>query len=140
MAQINAGKVIVGGLAAGLVINVVESVMNLFVLTAAMDEALAARNLEPVGGAAIGGYVVLAFALGILVVWTYAAIRPRYGAGPGTALRAGAATWLAFYGLGGFAYFLYGMFSLGLFLTSLAYSLPMMLAAGYVGGMLYKEA
>ena len=32
---------------------------------------------------------------GILSVWLYAAIRPRYGAGPRTAARAGIAVWIA---------------------------------------------
>ena len=33
--------------------------------------------------------VVVMFLSGILVIWLYAAIRPRYGAGPGTAALAG---------------------------------------------------
>lgn len=48
MNGINTSRLIFGGLAAGLVIN-----------------------------------VILAFALGFLIVWTYAAIRTRYGPGPG---------------------------------------------------------
>ena len=35
--------------------------------------------------------VVLIFLVGILLIWLYAAIRPRYGAGPGTAVLAGVA-------------------------------------------------
>jgi hypothetical protein len=35
--------------------------------------------------------VVLIFVMGILAIWLYAAIRPRYGAGPGTAALAGVA-------------------------------------------------
>jgi drug/metabolite transporter (DMT)-like permease len=35
--------------------------------------------------------VVLTFVVGILAIWLYAAIRPRYGAGPGTAALAGVA-------------------------------------------------
>ena len=35
--------------------------------------------------------VVLIFVMGVLAIWLYAAIRPRYGAGPGTAALAGVA-------------------------------------------------
>jgi drug/metabolite transporter (DMT)-like permease len=38
--------------------------------------------------------VVLGFLVGILAVWLYAAIRPRYGPGPGTAAVAGVAAGL----------------------------------------------
>ena len=34
------------------------------------------------------------FVLGLLLVWIYAAIRPRFGPGPRTALRAAFAVWL----------------------------------------------
>ena len=37
------------------------------------------------------------FALGVLAVWTYAAIRPRFGAGPKTAVCAGFAVWVMSY-------------------------------------------
>jgi hypothetical protein len=37
--------------------------------------------------------VLITFALGLLAVRTYAAIRPRFGAGPKTAIRAGLAVW-----------------------------------------------
>ena len=139
MASINAGKVVLGAIAAGLVINVVESAMNLFVIAGPMEELLASLGLPPMGGAAMGGFAVLAFTLGFLLTWTYAAIRPRYGAGPATALKAGLAVWAAFYFLGTGADVLMGMVPLQLFLITLAYTLPMMLAAAYVGGMVYKE-
>ncbi len=139
MTQINTSKLIVGTIAAGVVINVVESIMNLFVIAGPMEEMLAARNLPEMAGAAMGGFMLLAFVLGFLTVWTYAAIRPRYGAGPATALRAGAAVWAAFYLMGTFANHLMGIVTFHLFMITLAYTLPMMLVAGYVGGMVYKE-
>lgn len=139
MSRIHTGRLVLGALAAGVVINVVETVVNLTVLAAMMEEMLASVNRPPVAGAAMGGYVVLAFALGFMLVWTYAAIRPRYGAGPGTALRAGAAVWGGFYALGVGANWLLGIVSLRLYLLTLAYTLPMMLAASYVGGRVYRE-
>ncbi len=139
MARINTGRLIVGGLAAGLLINVVESFVNLGLLAGTMDAVLAARNLEPVAGAAIGGFVILGFALGFAAVWTYAAIRPRFGPGPVTAIRAGLAVWAIFYVLGVGSNWLMGFAPTRLYVHTLAYTLIMMLAAAYVGGRVYKE-
>lgn len=139
MAQINTGRLVVGGLAAGLVINVVESFVNLSLLAGPLDAMLAARNLEPVTGAAIGGFVVVGFALGFAAVWTYAAIRSRFGPGPVTAIRAGLAVWAIFYVLGVGSNWLMGIAPTRLYLHTLAYTLIMMLVAAYVGGRAYKE-
>lgn len=38
-------------------------------------------------------WIVMGFVFGIAAVWLYAAIRPRYGAGIGTPVRAGIAVW-----------------------------------------------
>src|SRR5437667_3678198 len=46
-----------------------------------------------VGGAQLCMFVAWGFLVGIFAVWLYAALRPRYGAGPKTALCAGAAVW-----------------------------------------------
>ena len=90
---INTARVLLGGLVAGLVINVGEYVLNLFVIKPDMEAALARMNLPPVSGPAILTFVTLAFALGIVTLWLYAAIRPRFGAGARTALCAASVAW-----------------------------------------------
>lgn len=140
MGRINMGRVLLGAIAAGIVINVVESIVSLFVVSHAMEEMLASLNRGPVGGAAMGGYILLAFVLGFLIVWTYAAIRPRYGPGPKTAMRAGLAVWAAFYLLGTGSNWLLGIAPVHLYIHTLLYTLPMMLAAALAGGLLYREA
>lgn len=139
MAPINTGKLVIGAIAAGVVINIVESIVNLFIIADQMEAMLASRNLPEMGNTAMAGFTLLAFMLGALVVWTYAAIRPRYGEGAITALKAGFAVWAAFYFLGTFTNWLMGFVGTDLFIITLAYTLPMMLAAGYVGGYLYRE-
>lgn len=139
MASMNLGKVVAGGIAAGFVINVVEAVVNFTVLAGPAEEAMTALGLDPVSGAAIGGFVVLGFALGIATAWVYAAIRPRFGAGPSTAIKAGLAVWVGFYFFGTISNWLTGIIGLGFALIIFAYSILMMAAAGYVGGMVYKE-
>jgi len=94
MKGINFGRVILGGLVAGVLINVSEFVLNTIVLKADMEAGMKALGKSvPMDGKTIAVWVILGFVMGIVSVWLYAAIRPRYGAGAGTAARAGVAIW-----------------------------------------------
>jgi len=93
MAKINLGRVILGGLLAGVVINIGEFVLNMAILAKRWEDALNALHIPPFDSTAIGFFVVLGFVLGVLAVWVYAAIRPRFGAGPMTAICAGLIVW-----------------------------------------------
>src|SRR5437588_1440188 len=94
MAHTNRVRVVLGGLLAGVVINVVEFVTNGVVLKADWGQAMQALGKPAVpSGSAIAIYNVWGFLVGIAAVWIYAAIRTRYGAGAGTAARAGIAGW-----------------------------------------------
>jgi hypothetical protein len=93
MGKINLQKVLIGGLIAGVVLNVVDYVLYGVILKAQMDAAMQALNKPPIGASAIGVFVALDFVVGVFLVWLYAAIRPRYGAGPATAVKAGLAAW-----------------------------------------------
>ena len=94
MKGINLGRVILGGLVAGLLINVSEFVLNDIVLKADMEAGMKALGKTvPQTGGTIAAWAILGFAAGIASVWLYAAIRPRYGAGAGTAARAGVVVW-----------------------------------------------
>jgi hypothetical protein len=94
MKGINLGRVIQGGLLAGILINISEFLLNEKVLKSENDAVMKALGKTmPEGGSTLVVWTVLSFAIGIASVWLYAAIRPRYGAGPGTAARAGLAVW-----------------------------------------------
>ncbi len=97
MGKISVGRVILAGLVTGLVINIGEFILNGYLLKNEWDEAMKALNRPPIGGSAIGIFVVLGFFLGIVTLWVYAAIRPRYGPGPRTAIWAGMIVWLLTY-------------------------------------------
>jgi len=142
MAAINTGKVITGGLAAGVALNVIDFLSNTFVLGGRSQMELSMVN--PSIWAAlndpknIAWFVAIDFALGILVVWLYAAIRPRFGAGPGTAVKAGVFTWV----VGGliWSFFLFmGLMSLGTYALGGVIALVNFVAAAWVGGMMYRE-
>jgi len=141
MARVNLGKVLVGGLIAGVVINISEFVLNMMVIGDASRAAMQQLGLpdEP-GGAAMTLYIVLGFVLGILAVWLYAAIRPRYGPGPRTALLAGAAAWALFYGLCSITYLAAGMWPTGLIVIGLLWGFVEMAVATTIGAKLYTEA
>jgi hypothetical protein len=94
MGKINMGRVILGGLIAGVVINVGELILNMPILGQRWNEALQALNRPSMEPGLPIFLVLLTFALGVLVVWVYAAIRPRFGAGPLTAISAGLIVWV----------------------------------------------
>ncbi|HKA60020.1 MAG TPA: hypothetical protein VKD28_15470 [Gemmatimonadales bacterium] len=93
MGKINMPKVVIGGLIAGLVLNVVDYVMFGVVFKDQMAAAMQALGKPPMSNAQIPWFVALDFVAGIALVWLYAAVRPRFGAGPGTAVKAGVAGW-----------------------------------------------
>jgi hypothetical protein len=97
MNRINWGRVIVGGLAAGVVLNLGEWLLHEVILRERMEEAASAMGMELPSGSDIGIFVAMTFVLGILLVWLYAAIRPRYGAGPKAAILAGLFGWILLY-------------------------------------------
>jgi hypothetical protein len=139
MGQINMARVGLGGLLAGLVINLSEFVLNAIVLEAEMTAALERLNLPPIGGQAIAVFLAMGFALGIAAVWLYAAIRPRYGAGVGTALCAGATVWFFAYLYPSIGYAVVGMFPVGMTAVAVVWGLVELLAATVAGAWLYRE-
>ena len=95
MGQINMRKVIIGGLIAGVVLNVIDTVLYGVVLKDQMAAAMTAMNKPAMSNAQIPWFVFLDFVFGVFLVWAYAAMRPRFGAGPGTAAKVGVAVWFA---------------------------------------------
>jgi hypothetical protein len=139
MSRINVGRVILGGLVAGVVINIAETILNLAVVAQSMEDALPARNLPPVGGAAIGGSGLETFIGGIVTVWLYAAIRPRFGAGAGTAVIAAAVVWFFAYLHQSFALVLMGVFPAKVMVVGTVWGLAEVVVASIVGAWVYKE-
>lgn len=139
MSSINTTKVIVGGLVAGLIINISEFILNVPVLGAELETALKAMNLPPVGGGAIAWFVFASFVLGVMLVWLYAAIRPRYGPGPKTAICAGVTVWFLAYFWSSTAMLAMGLFPGRLIVIGLAWGLVELVIAAIAGAWLYTE-
>jgi hypothetical protein len=137
---INTGRVIVGGLVAGLIMNISEAVLNLVVLGADTSAALKAHNLPDFSGGAIAIFLGMTFVVGIVLIWLYASIRPRFGPGPKTAVIAASVVWFLFDVCPAIIFGVMGLFSLSLTLIPIVWSFFEALIAGYVGAMLYSEA
>lgn len=139
MGKINMVRVMLGGIVAGLIINVVEGVMNGVILKGEWAEAAKAIGRAEVSVKQIVAFNVWGFAAGILAIWLYAAIRPRFGAGPKTAMCAGLIVWiLGFAMANGMMAFLH-IYPLWLLLTITAVALPEVLIASVAGASIYKE-
>ena len=97
MSKINFGRVLLGGIAAGLLINIGEVVLNGIILRPHIEADLKRMNLTP-PGAGFGLLAVgLTFIFGILAVLLYAMIRSRLGPGPKTALIVALILWFCLY-------------------------------------------
>ena len=95
MASINTSKMLVAGVAAGVFLFLVDGVVNGVIL--ADQWAAYQKSLGKTGefsAAQMGIFAVLDLVVGLLLAWMYAAIRPRFGAGAGTAIRVGVVGWL----------------------------------------------
>lgn len=138
----NAGRIVLGGLVAGLVMNVVDAVVNGVVLSARwMSEtnALAPGLAEKYANISMAGWITFDFLLGLSIAWLYAAIRPRFGPGLGTALRAGIYVWFVTHVAFACLWFM-GFYSAGLVIASTVGGLVAALIGGWIAGAIYKEA
>jgi hypothetical protein len=139
MAAINTGRVIAGGLVAGLIINVVEFVMNTFVLARDMKAVYDKMGVAEPGGGSIAGFLVLGFLLGLLLAWLYAAVRPRFGAGPRTAAIVTVVLWLGACVMPTAGWVLMGIYPMKLAIIGLVYAFVEFLIGALAAGAIYQE-
>ena len=95
MKKVNLARVILGGILAGTIINVSEWLLHDMVMREEFRSHLGSLGrTNPEDIATVIWWNVWGYILGFTAVWLYAAIRPRYGAGVATAVRAGFAAWI----------------------------------------------
>jgi hypothetical protein len=136
----NIGRVILGGLVAGVVLNVGEVVLNEVVLGAQMKDSFAAHLFPEPPGYFIAVAVGATLVLGIVMVFGYAAIRPRFGPGPKTAILAALFAWFGIYLYSGIIIGILFGSPLKIMLMVLAWGLVEYVLAALAGAALYKEA
>jgi hypothetical protein len=139
MGRIDLGRVFIGGLLAGLIINIGEFILNAVLLGEEMNAAMAALNRPPIDNAMIPWFVLFGFGLGFMVVWVYAAIRPRLGPGVGTAICASAVVWGLSYLYPNLFMIIIGLFPRGMMVMVTIWGLVELIIAGVAGAWLYTE-
>lgn len=140
MGRINMGRVILGGLLAGLIVNVSEFILNGVLLAKDMEDAMRVLNRPPMDNGMIVWFILFGFALGIVALWVYAAIRPRFGASPRTAALAAVAVWLLAYLYPSAFIGVMQLFPTKLMVIGALWGLPEIVIATVAGAWLYTEA
>jgi hypothetical protein len=140
MSHINSGKVVAGGILAGIVLAGFDFVSSNFLLANEWQDVAHLRNIDPAlmgGTTALVTMLLVDFVLGQALVLTYAAIRPRFGAGPGTGAIASFFVFLPqallLATLGGW------FLPWDLYFRQATVMLVSLLAAGFAGGWVYAE-
>lgn len=141
MGNINIGRVILGGLVTGVILNVGEFVLNGFVLAEDMKEFFRRCGFPPEPPSSfIVIAITITFVLGIVIVLGYAAIRTRFGPGPKTAIIAALFAWFGVYLYQNVIAFGLGILPPRLVVIALAWGLVEYILATLAGAALYKEA
>ena len=139
MGNINMARVILGGLVAGLVINIGEFLLNGMVLADQMKTFMTQHNFtEPKNFIAIA--VALTFVLGIVIVLGYACIRPRFGPGVKTAIIAGLFAWFGIYFYSGIINGVLFGIPMNTMIMVIVWGLVEFCLGAIAGAWLYKEA
>lgn len=143
MGKINWGRVFLGGLLAGVIIDIAEFLFHAVIFKEQVAEMMRSIGKDPatvMTGSAILVWNLLGLLAGIALVWLYASIRPRFGAGPKTATIAGVGFWFIYRVLASIAEMNMGTASSSMIVIGLVWGLVLFIIAAIAGAWLYKEA
>jgi hypothetical protein len=142
MTKTNMARVVLGGILAGLVLNILGFLVDGILLAPQWNAGMSALGRS--GGVTVSQIVsfnILGFCYGIGVVWLYAAIRPRHGAGPKTAVTAGLALWISGVLLPNVGFMsVNGLFPANLTIMATLGGIVECVAAALAGAAVYKES
>ena len=134
MGTINLDRVFLGGVVAGVIYCLLELPLMFFV----GDDVLKALNGEGMSPRLVAIALSANILLAITILWVYAAIRPRFGPGPKTAVIAVVIIWWTIFLVDMFL-IAAGLGQLGPFLLLFLYTLVASVLATPVGAWLYQE-
>ncbi|MDE0434746.1 MAG: hypothetical protein OXH92_12155 [Bryobacterales bacterium] len=133
-------RIVLGGLVAGLIINMSQGALHEGVLKDTWSTSMQALGMTgEFSGGQIAVFNIMGFLTGIALVWLYAAVRPRYGAGPNTAMCSGTTVWFLAYALPTIGQIAMDMWPFSALITVIIWGLAEMIVAGLVGCWLYRE-
>lgn len=139
MGRIEKSRVLLGGLVAGLVIVVGEYILNGIILFSEITSQRQKFGLgDPTAGElTIGAIITVLY--GVTLIWIYAAIRPRFGPGPRTALIAAATFWAIAYVLFLATHWANGLVSMKFAVVSILWGMLEAPVAALIGASFYRE-
>jgi hypothetical protein len=138
MGRINVGRMIVSGTIIAVIVDIVEGIMNGWLLADQWTAAMAAVNQPPLGTGQIVGFNIYGLIIGLAAAWIYVGFRPRFGPGHKTAIYAALTVWVLGYFLPYFTFALTGM-PVGLMVTIGIVGLVEITVATLVGAYFYRE-
>lgn len=134
-------RVVLGGLLAGVVINVIEYLVNGLVLAQSWSNALGALNRPTTfTGTEVVAFNIWGFLIGIAAVALYAVIRDHFGPGVRSAIYAGLGIWLVAYLFSAIPSLAMHLFPRALVLYGVAIGLVESVGATVAGAWLYRPA
>jgi hypothetical protein len=139
MKGINPGRVMSGGLCAGVLLALGETLLNQAVSAkywAALSMGQTASSYAIWKSAAMIGVLIL---YGVVLIWIYAAIRPRFGPGPRTAIIAGLTLWAIGWGLLGVSLSVAGTITPRIAMFSAIWGIVEVPVAALAGAWIYRE-
>jgi hypothetical protein len=140
MGKINVGRLILGGIVAGIVSDILGYIVDGVILASRWAAGMTALGKAEFSVGQNVAFDIIGLVYGILMVWLYAAIRPRYGAGPATAVYAGLAVWAAGVLLPNAALmWVTGLFPTNLTVMTTTAAIVELVIAALAGAALYQE-
>jgi hypothetical protein len=141
MTKLNWNRIILGGLAAGVVLVIMDMIAFGGVFNAQASAALAALgiNFEDGGLSNLAAMIGFNLIVGLSAAWIYAHLRPRYEPGPRTAVIAGLAIWVAYYLAPGFSYLASNLFPASFVGLGVIVGLVESMIVAQIGAYLYRD-
>jgi hypothetical protein len=134
---VNRKRIFLAGLVSGLVMNVLDFITNVPLFGARWSAAYKVLGLAESPAIPVF-WISFDFINGILIAFMYAAMRPRFGPGPKTALIAAGLAW-GFVHLALFSHLADGVFPADVLLCCAALELVSASVGGLLAGYLYRE-
>jgi hypothetical protein len=139
MKNLNSTRIATGGLAAGFVLIAGEMLMEPFV-GSSHELWLQELGLPVPGMEVMALLTIMAFIVGMIMVWLYAILKDHYGKGPRTAVAVGLVVWFLNCLMPNLAIMSFGALSAGLFWYFTAHQLIVVPVAAITGAWLYRDA
>jgi len=142
MSKINWARLTLGALIAAAICFISDGFLHQRLVDGQWEAVFAALQLditEHEHGSAMIYFVIFELGRGFLTLFVYSLMRPRFGAGPLTAVWAGVVAWFAYSLTGPVQFIPLGFFSNELWLAAGGYQLVASVIAAVAGAAPYKE-